>query len=411
MKCLTPLTTVRIANAGTELNAIPRICVRIYRQVAMAVVLAVTLAVPATMAQTEKQTQKVYTVAGVAVDNTAETAATAREQAIVEGHRLAFDRLIARLVPADQRGNIDRPTQSDIVPLVLSYEIEEEKRSSVRYLGMLKFRFRRGEVRAFLQSKGINFAETRSKRVLVLPVYEYAGALLLWDDPNPWLVAWNEVPPSDGLMPLRLPVGDLADIRDISAEQAAAGNAGQLALVAERYGASAVLVAKASVNVEPGTNKRSLGVTTRYFGGTSADRTAVRSFDYSDEDTDETVIRRAAQQIAVQVEDDWKQENLLRFDRLNSLVADISLTELRQWVEMRERLRQIAYLQRWQLVSVTRRNASVRLTYYGDAEQLRVALAQRDIVLEQGAVNWSLRESRDARSAPAPQRADEEVPR
>ena len=249
------------------------------------------------------------------------------------------------------------------------------------------------------------------KRVLVLPVYEYAGALLLWDDPNPWLVAWNEVPPSDGLMPLRLPVGDLADIRDISAKQAAAGNAGQLALVAERYGASAVLVAKASVNVEPGTNKRSLGVTTRYFGGTSADRTTVRSFDYSDEDTDETVIRRAAQQISVQVEDDWKQENLLRFDRLNSLVADISLTELRQWVEMRERLRQIAYLQRWQLVSVTRRNASVRLTYYGGAEQLRVALAQRDIVLEQGAVNWSLRESRDARSAPAPQRADEEVPR
>ena len=78
---------------------------------------------------------------------------------------------------------------------------------------------------------------------------------------------------------------------------------------------------------------------------------------------------------------------------------------------MREQLRQIAYLQRWQLVSVKRRNASVRLTYYGDAEQLRVALAQRDIVLEQGAVNWSLRESRDARSEPAPQRADEEVPR
>lgn len=377
----------------------------------MAVVFAAALAAPAVMAQTEKRTENVYTVAGVAVDNTAKTAAAAREQAIADGHRLAFDRLIARLVPADQRGNIARPTQSDIVPLVLSYEIEEEKRSSVRYLGMLKFRFRRGDVRAFLQSRGINFAETRSKRVLVLPVYEFAGALVLWDDPNPWLSAWNAVPPSDGLVPLRLPVGDLADIRDISAEQAAAGNAEQLVLVAERYGASAVLVAKASVTVEPATNKRSLGVTTRYFGGTSADRTAVRSFDYSDEDTDETVIRRAALQIALQVEDDWKQENLLRFDKLNNLIADISLTELRQWVEMRERLRRIAYLQGWQLVSVTRRNASVKLTYYGDSEQLRVALAQRDIVLEQGPVNWSLRDSRDARSEPAPQRMGEEIPR
>ena len=78
---------------------------------------------------------------------------------------------------------------------------------------------------------------------------------------------------------------------------------------------------------------------------------------------------------------------------------------------MRERLRRIAYLQGWQLVSVTRRNASVKLTYYGDSEQLRVALAQRDIVLEQGPVNWSLRDSRDARSEPAPQRMGEEIPR
>lgn len=351
------------------------------------------------------QTGDVYTVSGVAVDETAETASAARERAIAAGHARAFDRLVARLVPARQRANLPALKQADIVPLVLSFEIEEEKRSTVRYLGTLNFRFRRLDVRRFLQQNNTNFAETRSKPVLLLPVYEFAGAKLLWDEPNPWFTAWNAVPPSDGLVPLRLPAGDLADIRDISAEQAASGAEEQLALVAERYGASAVLVASASVNVDAASGTRSLNVSTRYFGGTSANRTSIRSFDYGERDTDESVIGRAAQQVAVQVEEDWKQENLIRFDSLNSLVADISISELRQWVEMRQRLGEIAFLQRWQLLSVSRRNATVRLNYYGDAEQLRIALAQRDLVLEQGSVNWSLRELRDTRADTAPAEA------
>tara|TARA_R110000868_G_scaffold1844_20_gene14732 strand:+ start:16213 stop:17538 length:1326 start_codon:yes stop_codon:yes gene_type:complete len=408
----------RIAIAEPKMNAVCRISWRIFGQFlgqcagrtfargAVGFSVAAMTAIPGAHAQVEN----VYTVAGVAVDRTAETASIAREQAIAAGHRQAFDRLLARIVPAVQRARLPAVVQRDIVPLVLSFEIEEEKRSSVRYLGKLTFRFRRMDVRGFLQANGVGFAETRSKPVLLLPVFEFAGAKLLWDDPNPWFAAWNDIPPSDGLVPVRLPVGDLADVRDISAEQAAAGVEEQFSLIAERYGASAVLVAQASQGVDAATGDRVLNVSTRYFGGTSANRTSVRSFVYGEADTDEAVIARAAQEIAVQIEEDWKQENLIRFDNLNSLVADIALSELRQWVEMRERLRKIAFIQHWQLVAVSRRKASVRLTYYGDPEQLRIALVQRDLVLEQGAVNWSLRELRETRSEPAPESVPDSGP-
>ena len=386
-----------------EMNAVRRISRRISQSTStglrFGVIGALFMAVGSIgIGSVSAQTGGVYTVGGVAVDMTADTAAAAREQAIAAGHVLAFRRLIARLVPNSQRAALPALAQSGIVPLVLSYEIESEKRSSVRYLGSLKFRFRRADVRQLLQNSGVGFAETRSKPVLLLPVYDSAGAKLLWDDPNPWLLAWNAVPPSDGLVPIRLPAGDLADIRDISAEQAVAGNADQLALIAERYGASAVLVAEASVTADPSSGARSLTVATRYFGGTSDGRTAVRSFAYTEGEADETVIGRAAQKVALQVEEDWKQENLIRFDNQNSLIARISLTDLRQWVEVRRKLQGIAFLQRWQLVAMSRQRASVRLTYYGDAEQLRVALAQRDLMLDQGAVDWLLRDSRQARA-------------
>ncbi len=384
------------------MNAVPRICRRIFscfRFGLIGAVFGATFGAGIAAAQTDD----VYTVGSVNVDRTAETAAVAREQAIASGHDLAFRRLIARLVPEGRRAALPTLSPAEIAPLVLSFEIESEKTSSVRYLGIFKFRFRRADVREFLQNSGVGFAETRSRPVLLLPVYDFAGAKLLWDDPNPWFAAWNAVPPSDGLVPVRLPAGDLADIRDISAEQAVVGNADQLALIAERYGASAVLVAEASVATDALSGARTLTVATRYFGGTSDGRAAVRSFTYVGGETDEAVIGRAAAQVARQIEEDWKQENLIRFDNQSSLVAEVALADLRQWVEMRRKLQGIAFLQNWQLMAMSRRTATVRLTYYGDAEQLRIALAQRDLILEQAAVDWILRDSREARAiAPEP---------
>jgi len=397
-----PTVTRRIANARPEMNAVPRISRRIFTCFRIGLIGTIFVALAGT-GIASAQTDSVYTVGGVDVDRTADTAAVAREQAIAAGHDIAFRRLMARLVPENRRNALPALSLAEIIPLVLSFEIDSEKTSSVRYLGTLKFRFRRGDVREFLQNSGIGFAETRSKPVLLLPVYDFAGAKLLWDDPNPWFEAWQAVPPSDGLVPVRLPAGDLADLRDISAEQASAGNADQLALIAERYGASAVLVAEASVTTDPVSGARTLTVATRYFGGTSDGRTSVRSFSYAGEETDEAVIGRAAMQVARQIEEDWKRENLIQFDNQSSLIADVALADLRQWVELRRKLQGIAFLQNWQLFAISRRSASVRLTYYGDAEQLRIALAQRDLVLEQGAVDWVLRDSRQARAvAPEP---------
>ena len=49
--------------------------------------------------------------------------------------------------------------------MVLSFGIDEEKTSRVRYIGSLSFQFRRAEVRRFLIRAGASFAETQSKPV------------------------------------------------------------------------------------------------------------------------------------------------------------------------------------------------------------------------------------------------------
>ena len=375
----------RIQAGGVFLNAVARI----WRLILLGLAVHALGAFPAAA----QQPGSVYTVSGVAVDRTADTAAAAREQALAAGHVAAFGRLLDRIVPRDRRGALPALDNAAIAPLVLSFGVDEEKTSDVRYLARLTFQFRRNEVREFLRAQGVAVAETRSKPALVLPVYSEVGALALWDDPNPWLAAWKRLPPPDGLVPLRVPAGDLADIRDISAEQAARGEEAPLQKISERYGVSGTIVARAAFVIDPGTGRRALSVATSRSGRALGDRTAVRSFLLEDGETVEAVCARAALALAVEIEEDWKNENLLRFDRQGELIAVLAVNDLRSWVSVRSRIREVAALRQSQMVSASRDRIVVRLSYYGDAEQLRVALAQKDLVLEQGAVNWILREA------------------
>lgn len=374
----------RIANGRGNMNAIPRICVLFLAAVLL-------LDSPAAMAQGGG----VYTVSGVVVDETASSASAAREKAISAAHAAAFERLIQRLVPPGQRGFVPKLSSGEVAPFVLSFGIDDEKTSDVRYIGRMTFRFHQAAVRRFLQGRGIGFAETRSKPVLLLAVFDDGSGPRLWQEPNPWFDAWKATPPTDGLVPLRLPAGDLADVRDISAGQALNGETAAIGAIAGRYGAGTVIVSEARLGVGS-VGQRAINITSRYFGGASDGQTQIRSVEMQPDETLEAAVHRAALDIQRQIEEGWQRGNQLDFERLNELVAVVRLADLREWVEIRRQLRSTAFLKGLQLIAANRREVAVRLSYYGPAAQLRVALAQRDLVLEQAAGSWLLKSSRAA---------------
>ncbi len=330
----------------------------------------------------------VYAVAGVAVDETAATAAEAREAAIADAHVRAFRRLARRLVPGDRLAEVPELPAGRVAPLVRGFGIDDEKASDVRYIASMTFRFRRDGVRRLLRERGIRFAETASRPVLVLPVHGDAGALRLWERPAPWLDAWRRLPPSDGLVPMILPEGSLADVRDLGAERAVAGDLRRLRPVAERHGAAWTAVAVLRLRTDLGARRRTVEVAIHRFGGDQPREPLVVRLDPGGDPA--PAFDAAARAAAGALEEDWKRRNLLRFGRPGRIVARLALERLADWVAVRERLRSVAPLRRLQLVAVSRREAAVRMEFYGTVEQLRLALAQRDLALEARADSWRL---------------------
>ena len=345
----------------------------------MVIALALTLA-GASM-PSFAQVDSAYEVAGVTVDVTAVSAATAREEALAEGEVAAFNLLLDRLVIEEDRERLPVFDRQETVRYVRNFSISDEKTSQVRYLASLTYRFHPAAVRRLLMDSGVAFAETPSKPVLVLPIFRSAGALYLWGEFNPWLEAWRSLPPSDGLVPLELPRGDLTDITTVGSEQAAAGDLPRLAAAAARYGASDTLVAISSLHGESAVGGLRVGISVTRYGSSLDAQTLVLSYAAELDESLPALLKRASESLSLEIQSAWKRENRIEFGQGAILVVRVPVGSLDDWLWVRKRLARVAIIQDVELVLLSLSEVRVVLHYLGDYDQLTISLEQADLRL------------------------------
>ena len=332
----------------------------------------------------------VYEIQGVKVDVTAETAAAARQQALRLGEINAFRRILERITLLEDRHRLPSLKQDEISTFVQDFSVAEEKTSAVRYLATLNYRFKQNDIRDILIGNNIPFAETPSKKTLILPVYHAAGIIVLWDNPNPWRKAWGERRIEVGLVPTLLPAGDLTDIATIGAEQAINGDVQRLTAVTNRYKAGDALVTYAISGLSQKTGKPELRVRMTRHGGALDTQTIDRIFQARKGESHERLLARAATELSWLLEDSWKQDNLLKFDQQSVLAVNVRINSLRTWLGVKKRLRNVAVIRTVDMVLLSKTAVLINLHYIGDVAQLSLALEQADLALLGSGENWVL---------------------
>ena len=192
-----------LARGTSQVLCSPRLILRFWVVILAVLLFPVALVVPAHMG--EALATDVFSARDVAVDVTAGSATNARKAALANGQRKAFRTLLERLTLRTNHGDLPFLSDARIAELVSGIEVSDEKTSPVRYLAKITYRFKPDAIRELLSQEGLPFAETRSKPVLVIPVYQLAGTQLLWDDPNPWREAWAGYQHQESLVPFIVP--------------------------------------------------------------------------------------------------------------------------------------------------------------------------------------------------------------
>ena len=383
----------------------------------------------------EARAEEVYTVHDIAVDFSAKSAADARAIALAKGQRTAFERLLRRLVLSEDLVLLPNLKDGKISQFTNGYIINEERLSSTRYRALLIFYFNKNRVRELLRQHRIRFAETISKDVLVVPVYDDGAGDVLWEEPGDWRTAWLSRTAIEGLVPIILPLGDVMDMGALSVAEALAPVREPLLTLAERYGSKEVVVAAASLQLPAEGSKesapRDLKVKLTVANGTSqkaenrgeqssparnlptshrehgsvegavlqltvhrvgevGEKTVKELLRGLPSESKADLLGRAAGWVVAQVERSWKQSNMLRFEEENKLRIIVPLTGLTDWIEMRRRLSELAVVVTIDLVALSRDRAQILLYYLGETEQLILGLEQSDLALVFQKRGWVL---------------------
>lgn len=359
-----------------------------------AVLTTVTI-LASTVASAQSAGEMLFTVAGVAVDETAADDLTAKNTGILEAQRRSLKRLLGRLTLRDDHDRLPELSNNALAQVIRDFSVEGERFGGGRYLATLTIRFKPREIRRLLQDEGISFAETVSRPAVVLPIYAVGGATLLWEDPNPWFAAWARRPSGDGLIPTIVPLGDLSDVLEINAEQALQGDSARLASIASKYNAFGAYVAMAALSINPRDGAPTLHVSLDRHGGGQSEQTKILTFTGEPGLPINSLLDDAAERLVVEIEETWKSENLLRFELEQWISVQVPLTDHQDWRSVRRRLDNVAELRKIVLTRLSVNAVDLDLLFVGEPEQLRVAMAQSELVLVYNADNgtWTLKHS------------------
>lgn len=353
--------------------------------VAAAVVLALTLLVA--QGGAAAQPVDLWTVSNIPVDGTGASPSAAKEAALTQGRQKAWAEVFRRITPSSEWSRQPAMTNEQLEPMIKSYDISGEKHSSTRYLATVTYVFNPTGVRSALRKTGTAFSESTAKPVLVVPLNGTA-----WTPESAWGRAWATQSRRGRLVPVAVPVGDVQDMGSLATISSAA-DWGIVRALADRYGASSVMVA----SVAKGTRGLQVNMTLIKPEGRSQ-----RSGSFAPQGAEDEVAlaTRAAGSIADSLQEEWKRTTSVDYGQQSSLNVSVPFTSLSEWVSVKRHLDSIRMIQVLNVEEVNMSGAKLRLDYVGKVDQLQTALSQTNLYLTPDATgNWTL--SRNATAAAA----------
>lgn len=323
-----------------------------------------------------------YTVHDVKVDVKAESAVAAEQKAMHAARIKAFSMLVERLVPEDQRGGLDQLSSEKIEEFVDGFEVNSQKNSNVRYVATMTFFFDGGAVQRYLGGRTITAVQSARQPIVIVPVFIDQGGINLWGEQNPWLEAWSKREKFSSVTPIVVPFGDLKDISTVDGRQVVAGEVSGLNELARRYGGSGVVVATIRRDSSNPMSPMSFEANMITLDGQNQVLSQTRQMTAQGSPTIQ--FDQAIDQIVKQLEGQARNESKTVHSMDDGiLLARIPLEAANSWQMIQKALKDSGQIKQMNVKGLSRRQATVELTYRGTTASLESALGARGLQLEQ----------------------------
>lgn len=333
-------------------------------------------------ANAASQDSALYTVENVKADVTSNNAVKAREKAMAQARRKAFDTLSERILDDKARTKVVDIDDITISSLIKNLEIVDEKLSSVRYIATLNITFDKNAINSYFYNTGESFTTSVRRPFLVLPWYISGRQGRLWQDNNLWSIAWQQIAQSGGnVTPFVLPMGDIMDIRDYAVSSPYVYQGEQLDALKQRYGVEDVILAIAE---EQGSQ-----IMVQIYDAPMGTPSLLKTINVAKSSyNDSTTYRRGVEQALDFLRSDWKKKTAISSQEPTKSIDVVArYNGLNGWMTLRDLLQDVPGIDSTDVKSVSPQKADISIAYRGDLQNLALMFDQYNIALIQTPVS------------------------
>lgn len=298
--------------------------------------------------------RRVYTIADIAVDETADTTIAAQEQAFAAARIIGARRLVEKITLPEDRAtaggiSIDLETANRLAAAV---DIVEEARGGGTYRGKLTVVFNPQQVRSYLDGLGVPYVD-RQAPMAVLAVDE--GSALAQILPEEDLFA---------ISPFKLaiiPGGADPDL-DYSGIQSE--------LEARRVILASAAFEGGPIDVILWTPESTVGL---------------------DQISAQLIPTQQGNSLRRRLDTLWKQQSVVRSTSRTLVKSTVRFGSINDWVSLRSALSRSPLVSQFNVDALASDGAIVNFAFAGDIDRLRRDLQQRGIAIDEAANGWTIR--------------------
>lgn len=323
-----------------------------------------------------------FGVAGIAVDERADTAEEAQINGMRRATETAFARVLTRLLrsPAavDSFTEIHSPDR-----FVDFFHIASENTIAGRYIATLDYCFVPNAMRDAFRAAGLEWAELDSPRILVLPVWLAPDGARAWQRDNEWLAGWrNAVADADGLVDFILLEPTILNERSLRADDLVEANPAVLRRAATVAKADQIMLVTARLDYRG--SQLILAVDGQLFTAQAEQMTVLgKMVDTPVADDLSLQLDLARETILNEVESGWHAANSIRGDDTRDVIVDVPVKSLAQWVDRLAAFDTLAVIDSYVVHKLDITGGLVTLTVVGNDVAVENGLSAQRLRLRQ----------------------------
>ena len=315
-----------------------------------------------------------FGVTGISVDQTAQTAEDAQTEGMKQAAVTGFSRILSRLLRSQSAMDAFL-AENDPDQFVDFFRIAEENSLEGRYIAVLDYCFDASRLRAAFREAGLAWAELKSPRILVLPVWLAPDGARAWQRDNDWLNGWRDaVALSDGLVDFTVLEPTILNERSLRAEDLAAAEPATLRRAATVAGADQIMLVTARLDYQGA--RQVLAVDGELFTDKAKSLTLLARM--VDQPVSGDLVKQLASarsQILSELEAGWHSANIIEGSETRQITVEVPVATLNQWASRLEAFGSVAVIDEYVVRTLDIRGGLVTLTIVGNQAAFANALA------------------------------------